>query len=86
MGKVNEKKLWLRFEHQSINFHRKRYNHIVFHQKDIPEDELFKSGFIHDFNKTRLKRIKDKHERIRRRGTYKYSDYGMDFFFLINCR
>lgn len=78
MDKVVEKKKWLRFEHQSIDFHRKRYNHTVYHQKDAPEDELFKSGFIHDYNKTRLQRLKNKHE-SRRRSAYKYSDYGMDF-------
>ena len=78
MNKVVEWKKWVRFEYQSIAFHRKHYNHIVYHQKDAPEDELFKSGFIHDYNKTRLQRQKNKHE-SRKSNAYKYSDYGMDF-------
>ena len=72
-------KNWQRFELQSISHHRQKYNHIVWHQKDVPEDELFNSGFIHNFNMHRLCRIKKQHECKNGPGTYQYSDYGMDF-------
>ena len=70
---------WQQFEWQSISHHRQKYNHIVWHQKDVPEDELFNSGFIHNFNMQRLCRIKKQYECKNGPGTYQYSDYGMDF-------
>ena len=74
--KKNDSK-WLEFEYYSMNFHINKYNHKVWHQSIIPEDELYKAGFINDFNRTRLNRLAILRES--KNNSVKYGDYGMDF-------
>lgn len=68
---------WQEFEYYCIQRHLELYDtHIAWHQSVIPEDELYKAGFIHDFNKTRLLRLAKQREE---KGLMRYGDYGMDF-------
>ena len=68
---------WQEFEYYCIKRHLELYdNHVAWHQSVIPEDELYKAGFIHDFNKTRLLRLAKQREE---KGIARYGDYGMDF-------
>ena len=60
-----------------VEAHRKAYNHIVWHFDVVPEEELFLSGFINQYNKYRLKRIARKREAKGK--SIKFIDYGMDF-------
>jgi len=73
----NRNKNWLEFEYYSINYHINKYGHKVWHQSVIPEDELYKSGYIHNFNRTRLNRLARSRES--NGNSIKYADYGMDF-------
>jgi superfamily II DNA or RNA helicase len=68
----------LAFEHYCVRYHAETYKHNAWHQKAIPEDELFASGFIHDFNQHRLKRIAS-HRALKGKAGSLYSDYGIDF-------
>jgi superfamily II DNA or RNA helicase len=47
------------FEHYCVNLHQDKYNHVTYHWNNIPEDILFESGFITDFNTLRLNRKRD---------------------------
>ncbi len=44
------------YEYYSIHDHQKNINEISWHWSQIPEYVLYESGFIHDFNKLRMKR------------------------------
>lgn len=50
------------YEHEVVNQHSRISGTTVWHWSVVPEDELFAAGYIHDFNKTRLARIKNKKE------------------------
>ena len=54
-------KTWYRsnyknYELYTINHHRNETKHITWHWDAIPENVLYESGFIHDYNKLRMKR------------------------------
>jgi hypothetical protein len=72
--------VWKQYEFYVIEQHIAKYGHTVWHTDVIPEKELFNSGFIHDFNSHRLKRIANKRDN----NQVKYSDYGMDFLCKYN--
>lgn len=79
--------LWKQYEFLVIQDHISKYGHTVWHADVIPEMELLAAGFIHDYNKHRLKRIAKKREeenentnkKSKSKNKSKYSDYGMDF-------
>jgi superfamily II DNA or RNA helicase/stalled ribosome alternative rescue factor ArfA len=70
-------KEWREYEHHAIQYHQQTYEHTVWHNDVIPEEELMNAGFIHDFNRHRLCRIARKRESKGK--AVKYNDYGMDF-------
>jgi len=80
-NKKKEEELWETFELYSIDYHRSKHNHTTWHWNDIPEDHLNNAGFIHDFNKHRLRRISlfNNSEIVN-----KYKDYGLDGLSLDN--
>jgi len=80
MKNIVDKVKALEFEFYSINYHINKYGHKVWHQSVIPEDELYKAGFIHNFNRTRLNRLALLREE--NGNSVKYGDYGMDFLAL----
>jgi superfamily II DNA or RNA helicase len=47
---------WLNYEYMCMREHENLFNEIAFHWTRIPEKLLFQAGFIHDFNKLRMKR------------------------------
>ncbi len=47
---------WLNYEYMCMREHENLFNEIAFHWTRIPEYMLFQAGFIHDFNKLRMKR------------------------------
>lgn len=60
---------WYKYELQVIDEHRKKHLDI-WHWSVIPEEILFESGYIHNFNQTRLNRLYHKNGKIQ--------DYGFD--------
>ena len=44
------------YEYYSIHHHQEKVNKISWHWSQIPEYVLYESGFIHDYNKLRMKR------------------------------
>jgi superfamily II DNA or RNA helicase len=71
---------WKRYEIQIAQHHSNTYGHKVWLQDTIPEEELYKCGFIHDFNKHRLDRIARRREADGE--DIVFSDYGMDILAL----
>ena len=70
--KEREKAMSLLYEFFATKHHHDSSGHTTWHWSVIPEDELFKAGWIHDFNKWRLmKRLKNKNDR-------KIQEYGLD--------
>ena len=67
-----------RYELQVVSHHARAFEHTVWHNDVIPEEELFQCGFIHDFNRHRLLRLAARAEAIGRDGP-RFRDYGMDF-------
>jgi superfamily II DNA or RNA helicase len=55
------------------HFHKEHPDASVWHWKDIPEDELWACGWIHDFNKHRMRKHSWKQEGLNKRG-----EYGLD--------
>lgn len=53
---------WKQYEFMVVNYHCEKYKHTVWHTDAIPEEELWKAGFITDFNRHRLGRIARKRE------------------------
>ena len=67
------------YEHEMITHYCNLFpNRKAWHWSVIPEDLLFECGYIHDYNKTRLDRLKKKKERLE--GINRVSDYGFDGF------
>jgi len=67
------------YEFQICDYHRNNANHIVWHWKFIPEEDLFASGFITNYNTHRLKRkerLEEDKNNIR--------EYGLDGLALDN--
>ena len=86
--KEREKAMSLLYEFFATKYHHDSLGHTTWHWSVIPEDELFKAGWIHDFNKWRLmKRQKNKIDR-------KFQEYGLDglsrdengHYFGIQCK
>jgi superfamily II DNA or RNA helicase len=67
---------YLLYEKQVVNHHTNTYNQTTWHQHLIPENVYFDSGYIHDWNKHRLRRIIEKREG---RQCPLLPDYGLDF-------
>lgn len=62
----------LKYELFATKYHFETTNHITWHWSIVPEDELFKAGWIHDFNKWRImKKEKNKKDK-------KIQEYGLD--------
>ena len=55
-NKTIYQEFYLEYELQCIEYHRIKYNHETYHWSNIPEDILYNSGFIHNYNELRLKR------------------------------
>ena len=65
---------WKHYEKQAINYHRLKTNQTTWHWNDIPEDDLFNSGYMTDNLTMRMAR-----KRAREEGdTNVYSEYGLD--------
>lgn len=64
------------YEEYCIEYHREKNNHTVWHWNEVPESVLYDSGFIHDFNKVRMRRK----EIYEREGRYynPIREYGLD--------
>ena len=45
------------YEEYMIHYHFTTYNDITYHWKNIPEEWLFESGYIHSYNELRKKRL-----------------------------
>ena len=45
------------YEEYMIHYHFTKYNDITYQWKDIPEEWLFESGYIHSYNELRKKRL-----------------------------
>ena len=66
----------LLYEYEISRKHSENENTECFHWSNIPEDWLFESGYIHDFNKHRLKRLMTQKESVS--GLNRLKDYGFD--------
>jgi len=68
------------FEYYSSEYHRKKYDHTVWHASVIPEAELFAAGVFHDYNSRRMLRNANLRDARTRGGiTSPYVDDGLDF-------
>ena len=47
----------LKYEKNMIIYHNKETNDITFHWRDIPEEWLFESNYVHEYNVLRKKRL-----------------------------
>jgi superfamily II DNA or RNA helicase len=65
------------YEHEIVKQHRLLPNTEAWHWSDVPEDELFDAGYIHDFNQRRLNRLAEKVE-PKEPGQNRLRDYGLD--------
>lgn len=58
--KCYEKQLLLKhslmYEFFATGHHETTTKHITYHWSKVPEDELFNAGYIHDFNKWRMRK------------------------------
>jgi superfamily II DNA or RNA helicase len=68
--------MYLSYEKQVVNYHQKKYSHTTWHQHLIPENVYHQSGYIHDWNIHRLRRIIEKREG---KSCPLLPDYGLDF-------
>lgn len=64
---------WLLYEFQVIKYHNDHFG-MTWHWANCPEDVLYSSGFIHDFNKYRLIKLQKKSEGI----SNSLREYGLD--------
>ena len=75
-NKTLEKQFAFAYEDEVILQHSRNPGTTAWHWSVVPEDALLEAGYIHDFNKTRLARIKNKKES---QGLeYRIRDYGFD--------
>ena len=65
------------YELYVVEKHRNVYGHITWHQKVIPENVYFASGYINDWNKHRLTRILEKRKQCGK--SQLLPDFGLDF-------
>ena len=68
-----EEQAWSQFEHHTINHHYTTHGQITWHWSVTPEEHLYNSGYINDYNKNRLERLAQYKEGINR-----HKDYGLD--------
>jgi hypothetical protein len=68
--------LYLLYEKQVVDYHRKKYTQTTWHQHLIPENVYRESGYINDWNEHRLRRIIGKREG---KPCPLLPDYGLDF-------
>ncbi len=47
---------YLKYEYQILHYHQKTTGQKTYHWKHIPEEILYESGYIHEYNNLRLKR------------------------------
>ncbi len=66
-----------------MKYHQEKYGHTTWHWMNVPESVLLNSGYIHDFNRLRLKR-KEAYERD---GVFynPIQEYGLDGFAEEKC-
>ena len=65
---------WLDYEHFVVDHHKQKHPDAdVWHWHHIPEDELWKSGWIHCFNKLRMMK-----HRAQKEGKNVRQEYGLD--------
>lgn len=76
-SKKKEDEAWHQYEHYIVEYHRRKYNHIVWHWSVTPEEHLWNAGYINEYNKHRLERLASSKEGINR-----HKDYGLDGFVL----
>ena len=69
---LNKSYTWYDYELYATKHHQNKTNDITYHWKNIPDQILFDSGFINNFNKLRLTRLLNKSKNI--------SEYGLDAF------
>ena len=69
---------WKEYELYCMKYHQEKYGHTTWHWMNVPESVLLESGYIHDFNRLRLKR-KEAYERD---GVFynPIREYGLDGF------
>ncbi len=53
---------WRDYEHFIVKYHQDTYNQESYHWSNIPEELLYKAGFINDTNKIRLQRKRDQED------------------------
>ncbi len=75
--KHKEEMMWEKFEHHVIDYHTKITNHKSWHWKNIPEEHLYKAGYINDFNKHRLNRL-SRYKDCNDKNINQYCEYGLD--------
>jgi hypothetical protein len=75
---------WKQYEYQVVDAHTHTYGHITWHNDIIPEDELYKAGFIHSYNKHRLERIARKRAEKGKSITVLYNKMRHPFFFHLS--
>jgi superfamily II DNA or RNA helicase len=63
------------YEHAVVKLHAERSECNVYHWSNVPEEWLFESGYINDFNRHRLTRIMYKKEN---KGYNRLRDFGFD--------
>jgi superfamily II DNA or RNA helicase len=65
---------WLAYERFIIDFHQQKHKDAhVWHWHNIPEDELWRCGWLHDFSKHRMMK-----HRCREEGKNARQEYGLD--------
>lgn len=64
---------WLLYELQVVKYHNDMFGQ-TWHWSNCPEDVLYESGFIHDFNKYRLVKLQKKSEGV----CNSLREYGLD--------
>ncbi len=75
INKINSNK----FEHYCINKHTNDFNEITYHWSNIPEDLLYKSGFIKNYHEFRLNRLSDHNDKK----INSIQEYGLDGLSII---
>ena len=68
-----ERQYALDYEFFMCSYHEEKLKHKTWHWKYIPEEDLFKAGFINDYNKLRLSRIEKRNS-----GENNIREYGLD--------
>ena len=70
------------YEYDVVRVHSERPNTKVWHWSNVPEEHLYEAGYIHNFNKERLERLKNR--KASKDGINRIDDYGFDFLAMEN--